>query len=74
MFEIIIHYILIGIAVNFVFDWLGGKYRDREWTIGERLYLLLTWPFTLIIFIMEFISILIYGRRDDEDDGEDPSS
>ena len=61
--NLIFNYIVIGLAVNFIFEVISKKQMpNQQFTILERIWLLITWPYTLMIFVFEIIRIMIYGR------------
>ena len=62
---IIINYLILGLLVNFIFEIIPKKEDRLEFTLGERIYLILTWPISLTVFIYEFIRIMIYGKDDE---------
>ena len=51
--------------VNFIFEIIPKKEDRLEFTLGERIYLILTWPISLIVFVYEFIRVMIYGNDDE---------
>ena len=56
-------YLIIGVAVNFVYDWLVG-YTNEEYrfTMKERIMAGLAWPILLTIFIYNFFKTFLSGK------------
>ena len=48
-------YIMIGVLVTIFFDWFIKQVSDKEFTNGERLAVIVFWPFGVISFIWGFI-------------------
>ena len=59
-----INYVLVGLLINFIFEVILKKEDRIEYTILQRMYLVFTWPISLIVFIYEFIRVLMYGKDD----------
>lgn len=63
MISNIITYLIIGVALNLIYDWavnsLGAEYR---FTLKERVVVTLIWPFSVIIFIYHFIKSIFGGE------------
>ncbi len=55
---------IVGIVVNLIFEFIPKKEDRIILTPGQRLYLIFTWPLSLIVFIYEFIRVLMYGKDD----------
>lgn len=63
MISNIITYLIIGVALNLIYDWavnsVGAEYR---FTFKERVIVTLIWPFSVIIFIYHFIKSMLDGE------------
>ena len=59
-----INYVLVGLLINFICEVILKKEDRIEYTILQRMYLVFTWPISLIVFIYEFIRVLMYGKDD----------
>jgi hypothetical protein len=64
MIDYILNYMIVGIIVNLTFEFIPKKEDRIILTPGQRLYLIFTWPLSLIVFIYEFIRVLMYGKDD----------
>ena len=64
MIDYILNYMIVGIIVNLIFEFIPKKEDRIILTPGQRLYLIFTWPLSLIVFIYEFIRVLMYGKDD----------
>ena len=65
MIDYILNYMIVGIIVNLIFEFIPKKEDRIILTPGQRLYLIFTWPLSLIVFIYEFIRVLMYGNDDE---------
>ena len=61
----IINYLVIGVLVNLIFEIIPKKEDRIEFTLGQRIYLIFSWPISLIVFVYEFIRVMIYGKDDE---------
>lgn len=61
----IINYLVIGVLVNLIFEVIPKKEDRIEFTLGQRIYLIFSWPISLIVFVYEFIRVMIYGKDDE---------
>ncbi len=64
MIDYILNYMVVGIIVNLTFEFIPKKEDRIILTPGQRIYLIFTWPLSLIVFIYEFIRVLMYGKDD----------
>jgi hypothetical protein len=64
MIDYILNYMVVGIIVNLTFEFIPKKEDRIVLTPGQRIYLIFTWPLSLIVFIYEFIRVLMYGKDD----------
>lgn len=64
MIDYILNYMIVGIIVNLIFEFIPKKEDRIILTPGQRLYLIFIWPLSLIVFIYEFIRVLMYGKDD----------
>eukprot|EP01052_Picozoa_sp_SAG31_P050378 SAG31_NODE_11466_length_1027_cov_1.053879_3_plen_66_part_00 len=64
MIDYILNYMVVGIIVNLTFEFIPKKEDRIILTPIQRIYLIFTWPLSLIVFIYEFIRVLMYGKDD----------
>lgn len=64
MMNNILNYIIVGIVLNLIFEFIPKKEDRVILTPRQRIYLVFTWPISLIVFIYEFIRVLMYGKDD----------
>ena len=61
MISNLITYVLVGVALNFMYDLLINKLGDEStrFTVAERITATILWPILLIMFIIGIIKTLI---------------
>jgi hypothetical protein len=64
MINNILNYMIVGIVVNLIFEFIPKREDRIILTLKQRVYLIFTWPLSLIVFIYEFIRVLMYGKDD----------
>jgi hypothetical protein len=64
MINNILNYMIVGMVVNLIFEFIPKKEDRIILTPKQRIYLIFTWPLSLIVFIYEFIRVLMYGKDD----------
>lgn len=64
MINNILNYMIVGIVVNLIFEFIPKREDRIIFTLKQRVYLIFTWPLSLIVFIYEFIRVLMYGKDD----------
>lgn len=63
--DYILNYMVVGIIVSLTFEFIPKKEDRIAFTPGQRLYLIFSWPISLIVFVYEFIRVMIYGNDDE---------
>ena len=63
--DYILNYMVVGIIVSLTFEFIPKKEDRITFTPGQRLYLIFSWPFSLFVFVYEFIRIMIYVNDDE---------
>lgn len=63
MISLIIWYIFIGVAFNFLWDLLTTRLESEEhrFTMTERFTVVLIWPIAILVFIGMLIKSLFFG-------------
>jgi hypothetical protein len=64
MINNILNYMIVGMVVNLIFEFIPKREDRIILTLKQRVYLIFTWPLSLIVFIYEFIRVLMYGKDD----------
>ena len=59
----ILTYLIIGVAINFVYDWLVSYTgEEHRFTMKERIMVGLSWPVFLVMFTYYFIKTFLSGK------------
>jgi len=52
----LLKYLFIGAFVGFILETLVDKITDQRFTGGERLYIILLWPLSIVVFLYGFFN------------------
>jgi hypothetical protein len=56
MMAFLLKYLLIGAIVGLILETLVDKVSNDRFTGGERLYIILLWPLSLMVFLYGFFN------------------
>ena len=56
MIAFLLKYLLIGAIVGLILETLVDKVSNNRFTGGERLYIILLWPLSLMVFLYGFFN------------------
>jgi len=56
MIAFLLKYLLIGAIVGLILETLVDKVSNDRFTGGERLYIILLWPLSLMVFLYGFFN------------------
>ena len=50
------NYLFIGVVVAFLLEMIVGKVAGERFTFGERLFVIILWPISLMVFLTGFFN------------------
>lgn len=56
MIAFLLKYLLIGAIVGLILETLVDKVTDQRFTGGERLFVIVLWPLSLVVFLIGFFN------------------
>ena len=56
MIGFLLKYLFIGAFVGFILETLVDKITDQRFTGGERLYIILLWPLSIVVLLYGFFN------------------